>query len=132
MSFDARKEVTSYGAIVNPGSGPVKETNMGEAILNMYHFRKDLRDSLLARSDLYIIITNKQKEDGGRYLFGLLYTTNTKTIEFEIEMPGLPLNEVRYMRTKGQNIWDFPRLYVDGNSGVWTYALDDILDTINK
>jgi hypothetical protein len=40
-----------------------------------------------------------------------------------IEMPGLPLDEVRYVDDDEQNIWDFPRLYVDGGSVVWCYAV---------
>jgi len=31
-------------------------------------------------------------------------------------MPGLPIDEVHWMRQHDQNIWDFPRLYVGGSS----------------
>ena len=39
-----------------------------------------------------------------------------------VAMPGLPLERVRYMG-EPQNIWDFPRLYVDGDSWVWEFAI---------
>jgi hypothetical protein len=38
-------------------------------------------------------------------------------------MPGLPVEQVRYMGESGQNIWDFPRLYVDDSSWIWEFAL---------
>jgi hypothetical protein len=41
----------------------------------------------------------------------------------EIQMPGLPVERVRYMGETGQNIWDFPRLYVDDSSWIWQFAL---------
>lgn len=126
MSFDARKEVLPSGIAINPGSGPVDDSSMEDAVLNMYHFRKDLIDLNPVQVDGDYIITNKQKERNGRYLFDLLYASDTEAVNFEIEMPGLPLNEVRYMKTEGQNIWDFPRLYVNGNSWVWKYALDSV------
>ncbi len=43
-----------------------------------------------------------------------------------IEMPGLPLAEVRFTREPGQNIWDYPRIFVDGDSWVWFYAVETI------
>jgi hypothetical protein len=30
---------------------------------------------------------------------------------------------VRYLGIPGQNIWDFPRLFVDGSSWVWKFAI---------
>ena len=38
-------------------------------------------------------------------------------------MPGIPTERVRYLGDPGQNIWDYPRLYVNGESGVWSIAL---------
>jgi len=37
-------------------------------------------------------------------------------------MPGLPLDLVRYTGENGQNIWNFPRLYLDDSSWVWKFA----------
>ncbi len=37
-------------------------------------------------------------------------------------MPGIPLSEVRYV--KGLNAWLFPRLYVDGSSWLWEFAIN--------
>ena len=38
-------------------------------------------------------------------------------------MPGISLEKVRFMGKEDENIWDFPRLYVDDESYVWKYAL---------
>ena len=38
--------------------------------------------------------------------------------------PGLALAGVRYLDQPGQNIWHFPRLYIDGDSWVWKYAVE--------
>jgi hypothetical protein len=45
----------------------------------------------------------------------------------EVLMPGLLLSQVRYTGDGYQNIWDYPRLYVDGDSWVWKYAIEVIL-----
>jgi hypothetical protein len=101
--------------IVNPGSGPVKDANVAMATANIQAFVKDLG------LDFPIGITRKISEDAkGRFGF----TLNGNGRETIIDMPGLPLEQVRYMNYASQNIWDFPRLYVDGSSWVWCYALD--------
>ncbi len=39
-----------------------------------------------------------------------------------VDVPGLPLVRVRYLDPP-QNIWDFPRLYINGSSFVWKYVV---------
>jgi hypothetical protein len=34
------------------------------------------------------------------------------------------LEKVRYLDSENQDIFNFPRLYVDGSSWVWKYALN--------
>jgi len=55
----------------------------------------------------------------GRFAFILKYND----LQCEIQMPGLPLGRVRFLGTDGQNAWGFPRLYVDGNSWLWCFAV---------
>lgn len=38
-------------------------------------------------------------------------------------MPGIALENVRYVGADDQNIWDFPRLYVEGSSWVWEFGV---------
>jgi len=62
----------------------------------------------------------------GRYIFNITVDLKDgRHFEFEVEMPGLPLDKVRFTGEDDQNIWDFPRLYVDGSSWVWKYSFSD-------
>ena len=45
-----------------------------------------------------------------------------------VDMPGLPLAKVRFTGAKSQDIWTFPRLYVDDSSWVWLYSFPHDLD----
>ena len=106
--------------IINPGSGPVDNHNEENAIENIKHYITDCKvDGLkfirIPREDY-----NKEYQDG-RYAF-LVWKGNRC---HEIQMPGTPLNKVRYMGEEDQNVWDFPRLYVDGSSWLWCYAILD-------
>ena len=57
------------------------------------------------------------RADGGRFLFTIRRGIR-KTL---VAMPGIPLAEVRYI--DGANAWLFPRLYVDGDSWLWEFAV---------
>lgn len=104
--------------IINPGSGPVDGATEDNAIDNIKHFIADLEtapDHWLRWPEL---------DDDGRYGFMLWKSKNgwDKFHGHYVQMPGLPLDQVRYIGSP-QNIWHFPRLYVDGSSWVWAFAL---------
>lgn len=104
---------------INPGSGPVQsddEPNVEQALFNMHQLCADTGSTLVEP-------TEPPAEDGGRYTFTIV---NSRNYEVEIEMPGIPLDEVRYMDEPDQNIWDYPRLYVAGSSWVWKYAISSV------
>jgi hypothetical protein len=100
--------------VINPGTGPVLESSEDHASENIKHF---ITDNCV--NNVNCVRIAKHDYGDGRYAF-LLWKDN---ICHEIQMPGIPLEKVRYMKNEGQNIWDFPRLYVDGSSWVWCYAL---------
>lgn len=100
---------------INPGAGPCTEGTFEHAERNIRQFIKDCQVKLH-------VTEYKTEPAGGRYLF-VLEADDNPDVRFEVEIPGLPLEQVRYMGEKGQNIWDFPRLYVNGSSWVWKYAL---------
>jgi len=102
--------------IINPGAGPVPNATEVNAAKNIKHFLADVGG---IPSVHWIRIPNRDY-GGGRYAF-LLWKDNQC---HEVQMPGLPLERVRFMNSKEQNIWDFPRLYVDGGSWVWCFAID--------
>jgi hypothetical protein len=102
---------------INPGSGPVRGATHAEAVLNIKAFAKDLEgEDGVTRVD----VGDADAERDGRYVF--LVTVDGK--KHEVEMPGLPLRQVNYGAEADDDIWDFPRLYVDGSSWVWPFALN--------
>src|SRR5207249_3593668 len=46
----------------------------------------------------------------------------------DLEMVGWPLDRVRL--APDSNAWNFPRLYVDGNSGLWPCALNMVKNAL--
>ena len=115
--MSTRKRVGKYdnGAVVmiNPGTGPVQgRTDVEQALFNMHQFCADSNSALVGHQSL--------TGEDGRWTFEVVGADGSS---HEVEMPGIPLDEVRYMGEPDQNIWDFPRLYVDGSSWVWKYAI---------
>lgn len=101
--------------VINPGTGPIENSVPWHAERNIRQFNLDLR--LLQTVNYEWWYTPKEN---GRYPF-TLWTTSGKC---EIDMPGIPLEDVRWIDAEGQNIWHYPRLYVDGSSFVWKYAVE--------
>jgi len=101
--------------IINPGTGPVADATELDAIENIMHFIVDVPTP----DTNWVRIPHKDYGEG-RYAF-LLWKGNEC---HEIQMPGLPLERVRFMENEGQNVWDFPRLYVDDGSWIWCIAID--------
>lgn len=102
--------------IINHGSQDIEELGFEQAYKNMKVFIED------CEIELFIAQARLTPEDNGRYFFELK-TPLSREVFWEIEMPSLPLEKVRFINEKSQNIWDFPRLYVDGSSWVWKYAI---------
>lgn len=103
---------------LNPGTGNLNKTTEENAIKNI--------KNLLIDSDNFEVnvIRIPEKDYGnGRYAF-LLYKENFCHM---IQMPGLPLEQVRFMNEDSQHIYDFPRLYIDDSSWIWFVAVENIL-----
>ena len=105
--------------ILNPGSEPVANASVENASVNMEVFA----ENVMAKHGYDHVYFSRRPsvDDDGRYGYALMCDAHV----FDIEMPGLPLEQVRWMRLPGQNIWEFPRMYVDGNSWVWLHALNN-------
>jgi hypothetical protein len=103
--------------IINPGTGPVEGATEENARANMDAFCADLRENDIIATT---ISRFPDLDSAGR--FGYRLGTGDARV-LEVEMPGLPLDQVRYVDSDTQSIWDFPRLYVDGDSWVWMFAL---------
>lgn len=94
--------------IINPGSEPLPDATEEQAVLNMAAFADELSQHVGVAS--YVRAATSDYGDG-RYAFEIL-TDDERRIE--VQMPGAPLDRVR-------DGWT--RLYVDGSSWVWDFAL---------
>lgn len=108
---------------LNPGSGPVAEATEQNATSNMTAFVADLTERGL-RIDEFRRAVQADYGDG-RYAFLVYYVDG---VNVEVQMPGLPLEQVRWLGADGQDIWQFPRLYVNDASWVWYFALNQFED----
>lgn len=102
---------------INPGSGPVDGADIDTAASNMEALTRDL----LALGCKVGDTSHAARDSDGDGRWPFVITVNGR--EHEVDMPGLPLDRVRFMGEDDQNIWDFPRLYVDGSSWIWQFAL---------
>lgn len=102
---------------LNPGSGSVNGADERHAVASMSQFIKDSHINALA------FVRSPEHDNGdGRFAFTVLRRGFRDIV---IHMPGQPLEQVRYLRLPEQNIWNFPRLYKDGASWVWYFAIID-------
>lgn len=103
---------------INPGTEDVDDATPEHAAANMAQLIADLAGNGVEG----LVEANATGDpDGGRYPFKVLFADG-RTVE--VDMPGLPLDQVRYLGEPEQDIWAFPRLYVDGSSWLWKYALN--------
>lgn len=107
---------------INPGAGRIGAGTVTRARENIRAFVKDLgydkpRVEIIGDGDL---------EDDGRYAFGLKRGVRETTVS----MPAYPLDKVRILHNDNQNPWHFPRLYVDGSSWLWCFAVDQARDAL--
>jgi hypothetical protein len=100
----------------NLGNGPVAgDTCLDHAIANITTFIKelDMKDPPVSAT-----MRSPGHDGTGRYQFDLHRGIRT----VDVDMPGLSIDEVRC--TEDSMPRGCPRLYVDGNSWWWCYALD--------
>ena len=96
--------------ILNPGSGPVPDATEAQATENVAAFVDELRASYDV--NVASFTRNPSSDSGnGRWAFDLV-TDGGRRIE--VQMPGAPLKQLRE---------EWTRLYVDGSSWYWEFAL---------
>lgn len=110
---------------INPGTEGVPLGTEAQARAIMEALRAEI-------GDLEIDIYRNPGRDGAG-LFGFIFGS------IEVEVPGLPLDQVRFTYESGLNPFDFPRLYVDGDSWLWEsavktlrYLVGDVIVKRNK
>lgn len=105
---------------INPGTGPVEGADCASARVNIQAFIRDLGlDGVSCRRHA------RRDYGNGRFCFRL-YKNGRRC---EVQMPGLPLEQVRFQG--GLDPWQFPRLYVEGSSWLWTFAVSSARDDLD-
>jgi hypothetical protein len=102
-------------AFINPGTEPIQNASFDLAVRNMDIFLNDCGFTKLP------INCAQSLDRDGRYGF-IITTPNGKACE--VLMPGLETDRVRYK--VGDNPFLYPRLYVDGSSWLWSYAVNAV------
>ena len=110
--------------IINPGTEPVEGATLEHALANMEQLKRDaqLFDDVLQKH-------LSEKDAGGRYSFVLVLPAGAGfggSRAVTIDMPGLPLEQVRYLAQPDQDVWDYPRLYIEGSSFLWIYVVGQL------
>lgn len=105
--------------IINPGTGPVQDATELNAQACMAMLIDDTQ-SMDNAKPILCYTRDRTLDRGGR--FGFRVWTNDKVAT--VEMPGLPEDRVRYRSLPGQNVFHFPRLYINGSSWLWGFAVD--------
>ena len=112
---------------VNPGTGPVSEINEEYAeIYAIQNIEQLLKEVHLG--DIKSLRDPSADYGDGRFAYQLIY--NQRVVE--VQMPGLPLEKVRFLDKKGENVFEFPRLYVNGSSWLWKYAVSSVKDYLEN
>lgn len=67
------------------------------------------------------IVRHSGYDDSGRFFFELKYDGRT----CKVKMPGigLSLSPVRLLQGEELSVWDFPNIYIDDSSFVWSFAI---------
>ncbi len=98
--------------------GSVDGTKESYADKNIAHFVKDVN-----LSGLIYKRYKKGDSSDGRFSYELKFSKKRKIV---VDMPGLPLEKVRWFQ--GKSLVGIPRLYVDGGSWLWEFAIDIVKD----
>lgn len=100
---------------INPGSSDVDvDCSEEQAVINMTEFVKEVGDADFCRS-------NPRNDSGGRYCFQVRTFDGARSVF--VEMPGCELVEVRDFFRRSPSGKPGPRLYVDGSSWWWKWAV---------
>ena len=103
---------------VDPGTGDVPGADSENAVHNMEAFAREVA---ARHNDSHLAISGRVDREDGRSAFELCGPVIGRHL---IDMPGLPLDQVRFVEDEGQDIWKYPRLFVDGKPWLWKYAVN--------
>lgn len=106
--------------IADMGTGAVEEGSKEQSEINI---KKFISDCFSHNPQLRFKYEFIEIEKNGRHTYEL---TNEDYRTYIVQMPAVSLEKVRFMGEEGQTVIGVPRLYVDGSSWLWKYAIDII------
>jgi len=107
--------------VINPGSGPVQDASLEHAYENIKVFVKDIAQAHgLFVKDIFRL---EDDDDRGYFAFALDAERGGLERRIRVDMPGLPLEQVRYLGLEGQNAYDYQRVDIDRSSWLWKFAV---------
>jgi hypothetical protein len=68
---------------------------------------------------------DQDQQSGGLYGFDVVYDS----VAVPVLMPGLPVEHLRYVPGRSEKAGEFHRLYIDGGSWLWPFALQICAET---
>jgi len=98
--------------IINPGTEPVLDTKEEDSEASIHEFMDQVREHVG-----YELQYERMREDNDGWYAWRLHCRELST-RVDIDMPGLPPDQLQL------GPWKSPRLYVDGSSWLWKYALN--------
>jgi hypothetical protein len=99
--------------LVNPGTSSIREADKKLAKLGIAQFVTDL--------DLGALKVKRDKKGDCDGWFG--FKVKSKRASISVLVPGIPMEQMRRME-RDDSAWNFRRLYVEGSSWLWNYALE--------
>lgn len=117
---------------VNPGTGPAwvynptRRCSLASAYANMKALVTEVETTHIR---VYKMVESRRAPIGGRWPFRVWtrHTPSGAAYRYEVDMPGIPL---RYVRSR--DLRSAPRLYIDGSSWYWNYAVEVLREESNE
>lgn len=112
--------------VINEGAGSVPDAEEANALHNMALFNYELR--VIDKVTVDTWDRHRDVDGDGRFGFTVKLSNGAERV---IRMPGADIEQVRYLDTDYQrHRSDFTRMYVDGSSWFWCYALAIVSETM--
>ncbi len=117
--------------VINPGTGSVHSGSGSVLRRNADRNMRALCRDAGCGNDCQVIRYG-DVDDDGRYPYKIIRVVRrrraagVRKYSVLVGMPGVRLERVRILENDGQNAWDFPRLYIDGNSWLWHFAVNSV------
>jgi hypothetical protein len=110
--------------VINPGTGICARARLSWARSNLRRFLADLD---VPGIEMRLV---EDVDEQGYACFRLSRRTAKRVHRCVVHVPGIGIRRVRYSLSNRRDICAVQRLYVDGSSWAWPYALSVVADAL--